>query len=83
MKAFLMYKFTETADKVGLVLLSITSILAYKLQLTLPRDSSSEVVAEIEWVFDGDTGRVPHLFELGEGRPLPDTHHEILAENHE
>ena len=81
MNAFLMYKFTETADKVGIALLSITSILYSKLQLTLPRDSSSEVVAKIERVFDGDAGGIPHLLELGERGALPDAHHEILGRN--
>ena len=47
--------------------------------LTLSGQPSSEVVVEVEWILDGDAGRVPHLLELGQGSKLPHADHQVLV----
>ena len=45
--------------------------------LTLSRQSSAEVVVEVEGVLDGHARRVPHLLELGQRPELSNADHQV------
>ena len=46
---------------------------------TFSADASSEIVAELEWVLDGDTRRDPHFLKFGEVLLLLDGHDQPLV----